>query len=251
MGNVEWSGIIVFLTFLVLAVFTLSGATTRRRAFDRTHEEWSLDALGLLAQGVAIPFLQTALVYKTLEMLVPSAKSTLQLSGAAAFFINFVLVDYLYYWNHRWLHSARMWPVHAVHHTAKQPDVFITSRNTIWTPFLIVYMWINGLLLFLLQDHGPFLAAAALTASLDLWRHTTFSPRPGSWLSRLLRWTLITPREHGWHHSRDRRDCNFGGNLALWDRLHGTYYSPERNVDVFGANLQLSLKRKLLFPFGE
>ena len=118
-----------------------------------------------------------------------------------------------------------MGSLHAVHHTPEMFDVFITARNTLWTPLLIAYIWANGLGLFLLAEPGPFMAAAALTASLDLWRHTTFSPVPGSCgriVSSAL--VLITPHEHMWHHSHDRADDNFGANLALWDRLHGTYY---------------------------
>jgi sterol desaturase/sphingolipid hydroxylase (fatty acid hydroxylase superfamily) len=249
MNSVEWSGVIVFLVFLLLAALTVARPATRRRAFDRTGDEWMLDGVGLLAQGIAVPAMQAAIVYGLLAKLVPEARGALHLSGASAFLLNFVLVDYIYYWNHRGLHSAKLWPLHAVHHTASQTDVFISSRNTIWTPLLIVYMWFNGLFLFLLQDHAAFLTAAALTAGLDLWRHTTFTPRPASGFSRILGWVLITPNEHGWHHSRDRRDCNFGGNLSWWDRLHGTYYSPESNAVVFGTPLALGLKRKLLFPF--
>jgi sterol desaturase/sphingolipid hydroxylase (fatty acid hydroxylase superfamily) len=158
-------------------------------------------------------------------------------------------VDYLYYWNHRALHTQALWKTHAVHHTPEHADVFITSRNTLWTPLLLVYLWANGLMIFLLKDPVPFLLAASITASLDLWRHTTFITAPGSVLHRALAGLLVTPNEHLWHHSRERAGCNFGANLSLWDRLHGTYYSPTARPARLGIPVRLALSRKLLFPF--
>src|SRR5262245_5558320 len=240
---------IVFISFLLFAALTLSLRRMRSSALHRKPTDWVLDGSGLLIQGFAVPALHAILIFGVFAELVPEARGILNLSAVSGFLLNFVLVDYLYYWNHRWLHCRRLWPAHAVHHTPEQTDVFITSRNTVWTPLLIVYLWVNGLFLFLLRDPGAFIFATSLTASLDLWRHSAFSPRPGSKLHRALGRILITPHEHAWHHSRDRADCNFGANLSLWDRLHGTYHSPTCRAEKFGAPSALSLKRMLLFPF--
>jgi sterol desaturase/sphingolipid hydroxylase (fatty acid hydroxylase superfamily) len=240
---------IVFISFLLLAALTVSPPYTRSRAGGRKPTDWALDGAGLVIQGVVVPALQSMVIFGSLSSLVPELRGVLSLSAVSGFLLNFVLVDYLYYWNHRWLHGRSLWPAHAVHHTAERMDVFITSRNTLWTPLLIVYLWINGLFLFLLRDPGAFIFAASLTASLDLWRHSSFAPRPGSALHRALGRVLITPHEHAWHHSRDHVDCNFGANLSLWDRLHGTYHSPAARAEAFGIPSTLSLKRKLLFPF--
>lgn len=240
---------IVLLTFLLLSMVTLSLRPMRRAAFQRRASDWMLDATGLIAQGILIPLLQTTLIYSALYLLAPELKGGLGLSPPAAFLLNFVVVDYLYYWNHRWLHSRRLWSTHATHHTAETMDVFITSRNTLWTSLLIVYVWSNGLFLFLLHEPAAFLLAASLTASLDLWRHTRFSPRPDSMLHRGLRWLLITPHEHAWHHSRTQFGCNFGANLSLWDRLHGTWFSPATSPEHLGIQLPLNWQRKLFFPF--
>jgi sterol desaturase/sphingolipid hydroxylase (fatty acid hydroxylase superfamily) len=241
---------IVFISFLLLAALTFSLRHTRSGLRRRKPADWALDGVGLLIQGAVVPVLQAIPVFGLLSGIAPGARGILSLSAVSGFLLNFVLVDYLYYWNHRWLHCRLLWPAHAVHHTPERMDVFITSRNTLWTPLLIVYLWINGLFLFLLRDPGAFIVAVSLTASLDLWRHSGFSPRPGSTLHRALAYVLITPHEHAWHHSRDRADCNFGANLSLWDRLHGTYYSPAAQAESCGLPLTLSLKRKLLFPFG-
>src|ERR1700742_2312622 len=185
--------VIVFITFWVLVIITLAFNSARRSAFARTAAEWALDASGLLVQGVLVPALQITLVYGLMSVIAPSAQGALSLSPVLAFLLNFVAVDYLFYWNHRLLHTQGFWRTHAVHHSARQADVFITSRNTLWTPLLIVYVWANGAIIYLLKDPTPFLLAVALTASLDLWRHTTFFVAPGSPLHRILAWLFITP----------------------------------------------------------
>jgi sterol desaturase/sphingolipid hydroxylase (fatty acid hydroxylase superfamily) len=240
---------IVLISFWLLASLTFLLQRERAAAMQRRPAEWTLDTLGLLVQGLAVPALQITLIYGLLNLIAPAAKASLDLSPLLAFLLNFVAVDYLYYWNHRALHTQAFWKTHAVHHTPEQADVFITSRNTLWTPLLIVYVWVNGLMLFLLKDPVPFLLSASITASLDLWRHTTFITVPGSPFHRVLALLFITPNEHLWHHSRERAGCNFGANLSLWDRLHGTYYSPAARPVRLGIPVRLALPRKLLFPF--
>lgn len=240
---------IVLVSFWLLGSLTFLLRGERAAAMKRNTGEWTLDLSGLLVQGLAVPALQIVLVYALLNTIAPTAKASFDVSPALAFLLNFVAVDYLYYWNHRALHTNVFWKTHAVHHTPEQVDVFITSRNTLWTPLLIVYVWANGLMLFLLKDPVPFLLSASITASLDLWRHTTFITAPGSRLHRLLALLFITPNEHIWHHSRERAACNFGANLSLWDRLHGTSYSPAQRPARLGIPLRLAWPRKLLFPF--
>jgi sterol desaturase/sphingolipid hydroxylase (fatty acid hydroxylase superfamily) len=240
---------VVFISFWLLVTLTFSSSAARASALRRDAADWVLDISGLLVQGLAIPALEVSLVYGLLNVIAPQAKGSLELSWAMAFLLNFVVVDYLYYWNHRLLHSKTFWKTHAVHHTADRVDVFITSRNTLWTPLLIVYVWANGIFLFALKDPVPFLLSASITASLDLWRHTQFFTAPGSLLHRAVSLVIITPNEHAWHHSSSSADSNFGANLSIWDRVHGTYEAAAHGPESLGIPLGLGLNRKLLFPF--
>jgi sterol desaturase/sphingolipid hydroxylase (fatty acid hydroxylase superfamily) len=239
----------VFATFVLLTALTFAIKSSRRAVLSRKAQDWMIDATGLIVQGLAIPILQITFVYWLFSSLFPQAKGSLAVSPVAAFLLNFIVVDYLYYWNHRLLHGKALWDTHAVHHTAEHLDLFITSRNTLWTSLLIIYLWANGLFIFLLQDPHAFIFSASLTASLDLWRHTPFFFTPHSILHRTVGLFLITPNEHAWHHSADRSNKNFGANLPIWDRLHGTYYSPDSLPQRFGIASRLDVKRKLLFPF--
>src|SRR5262245_58168387 len=106
---------IVFISFLLFAALTFSLRQTRSRSCRRKPADWVLDGSGLVVQGVVVPILQTILIFGLLSGLVPEARGILNLSAIPAFLINFVVVDYLYYWNHRWLHCETLWPAHSVH----------------------------------------------------------------------------------------------------------------------------------------
>lgn len=234
--------ILVFISFVGILALTLWHEEQARTLKNRSREEWILDLSGLLVQGIGVPLLQTFGLYNLFLVLIPSWQGCLHVPHVVSFLLSFVVVDYLYYWNHRLLHSCALWPFHSVHHTPAFVDLLTTSRNCIWTPFLLVYLWVNGLLIFMLAEPSSFLLGVSLTAALDIWRHSGFGRVPPP-LSQL----LITPTAHALHHSPAGTQKNFGSNLSLWDRLHGTYLGSAPSG--CGIPLPLSLRRKLFYPF--
>ncbi len=232
---------IVLASFCLLSIAAFCRADGAQRLLRRTGPEWIADLTGLTVQGLGVPLAQTTLVYFVLAHLAPGLRGSLTLSATTSFLLNFVGVDYLYYWNHRFLHE-RFWPWHALHHSAKDLDVWVTSRNTLWTPLLIVYIWLNGLFVFLLSDPSFYLLGAAATAALDLWRHS--GAWPGGWAMPM----LLTPREHAWHHSAERFNRNFGANFRLWDRIHGTHYDPGALPQRLGLEVPGGILRAVLLP---
>lgn len=241
---------IVFTCFSALTIASLFAPRIRAALAAQDAAAWILDLSGLAIQGMLIPLLQAAVVGGLLYVLLPSYSGIVSVPGWTAFLLNFVLIDYLYYWNHRLLHARGFWALHQVHHSARHMNVLIASRNTIWTSFFIVYLWGNGLALFLLKDSSTYLIASALSCGLDLWRHSGFGPRRGAFMDRLLSLFLVTPFQHACHHGGGETvDTNFGANLNLWDKLHGTFAHPQALPETLGLETGLTLGRSLFFPF--
>lgn len=236
---------IILGTFVLLITLTAARSWGELRQKKRT--DWILDTAGLWVQGLLIPLLQLTLLQKLYQQLIPVWHHSVQLHPVFAFGLSFVAVDYLYYWNHRFLHSRWGWFAHQVHHTVSTMDVLGTSRNTLWSSFLIVYLWVHGLLIYLLVDPSSYILGISLTAALDLWRHSRFSPRSGSPLYQSLSGWLILPQDHSWHHQD--ATCNYGANLKLWDRLHGTLHPSAQWPATLGQSSHLPLWRQLLYPY--
>lgn len=239
----------IFLTFIILIGLTVADKTRFAVIRQKCFEDWVLDGAGLVFQGVVIPILQIEVVYQLYQYLLPSDRAALNLPPLVAFLLSFVVVDYLYYWNHRWLHSRWLWRVHLVHHTVTEMHVLGTSRNTLWTSFLILYLWVHGLFIYLLQDPSWYILGVTLTCALDLWRHSEINPRQDVCLYRWLSPWLILPTDHAWHHARDFQPCNYGANLKFWDKMHGTYYQGDKLPDSLGVKTNLTLIQKLICPF--
>jgi sterol desaturase/sphingolipid hydroxylase (fatty acid hydroxylase superfamily) len=247
---------IIFLSFIVLIGWHVSQFAGRMAWWHKPGNSWIIDMTGLLMQGIVIPLLQLTVIYRLYHYILPEHQGSWALHPIAAFGLSFIGVDYLYYWNHRLLHSRWLWPTHLVHHTVTDMDILGTSRNTLWTSFLIVYLWVHGLFIYLLHDPSWYVWGASLTSALDLWRHSRCHPLPGGWLDRLLHPWLILPQDHAWHHAdrshhplAEEQHCNFGANFKLWDRIHGTYYDSDAPPDRLGTPTNLSLRQQLLNPY--
>ena len=233
--------------FASLIIATISSRKGRGYYRNKSLEDWTIDCLNLFIQGTLIPLLQPIFISVILARFFPSFHASLDIGPVASFLLNFVIVDYCYYWNHRLFHRKRFFPVHLVHHTAKQMDVLATSRNTLWTSFFIVYLWANGIFIYLLKEPEGFILAIATTAALDCWRHSTFFTKKLQkfFSSRL---NLITPIDHAWHHS-NQLNSNYGANLNLFDKIHGTYQYHSDFPEKLGVKDGLTFFQKLINPF--
>jgi sterol desaturase/sphingolipid hydroxylase (fatty acid hydroxylase superfamily) len=237
------------LVFWLLFAWLLLSPQARHQLRHKTRFEWLLDSSNLLIQGFLIPFLRLAVLMVLLKQFWPQGQGLLSLPNWLGFVLCFVGVDYLYYWNHRIFHLRKIFPVHMIHHSVTQMDVMATSRNTLWTSFLIVYLWVNGVMLYLTDLNPGYILAMSLTACLDMWKHSSFLSQRISWQRFLSQYLLImTPLDHAWHHAQKLND-NFGANLNLFDKLHGTYTSEREYPERLGVSLRLEPWQQLLFPF--
>jgi sterol desaturase/sphingolipid hydroxylase (fatty acid hydroxylase superfamily) len=233
------------IAFVLLITLTLASAAKRKLMLNKSYEHWVLDLVNLPIQGILVPLLQTIVFYQILTHFFPASKGAFSLGPILAFLLNFIIIDYFYYWNHRILHKKGWWQMHKVHHSIESMDVLGTSRNTIWTTFLILYVWVNSIFIFLLKDPSFYILGASLGAALDLWKHSSFKA------PHFLRdiFFIATPTDHHWHHCSSPH-INFGANFNLWDKIHGTYKKEDSSPIKLGIKLDQGLLKSLVFPFG-
>lgn len=229
------------IAFVVLAVAERRGAPMPARYSPADH---ALNLAGLLVQGVAVPLAGYLIATRLLAQGFPQLAGVLPLGWLGAFLLNFIVVDFFYYWQHRLFHRVPLlWALHQCHHASPTLNVWATSRNALAINFLFVYLLLNPVLGFLCDAPAGFFAAAGLTAALDVWRHSRV-PAP-SWLGRV----LVTPWQHHLHHSPAGHRANYGANLMLWDRLFGTAREAHGYPARYGVDRAPAAWRQFLFPW--
>ena len=145
--------------------------------------------------------------------------SHLPLWAQAMFYL--VVSDFALYWLHRAFHRGLLWKYHAVHHAAQ--DLEWTSAARFHPVNLIlgaagvdIALLLSGVSPDIFVVMGPFNTISSCLVHANL--NWTFGP---------LRYLLVSPVFHRWHHARSVRDRNFASTFALWDVLFGTAHMPQ------------------------
>lgn len=138
-----------------------------------------------------------------------------------------LVVDFMYYWDHRTAHRNRSyWALaHSVHHSSPQYDQTTGLRVSIMDGFFSPWFYLPPILL----GFDPVLIGACFTVILGYqqWLHTeAIGKLP--WLDG---W-LNTPSNHRAHHGVQAhyQDRNYGAILIVWDRLFGTWVREQEPV---------------------
>lgn len=146
----------------------------------------------------------------------------------------FVLVEFVYYWFHRWSHTVRwLWATHAVHHTAEEM-VLPAAIRLGWTS-IASGGWVLFLPLIYAGFH-PLLVIGLLAIDLryQFFLHTESVGKLGP-----LEWVFNTPSHHRVHHASNGAylDKNFGGMVIIFDRLFGTFAEEKPQVELLRYGL--------------
>jgi sterol desaturase/sphingolipid hydroxylase (fatty acid hydroxylase superfamily) len=130
-------------------------------------------------------------------------------------------VDLAYYWQHRFVHRARVgWAAHQAHHSSEYLN-FATALRQKWNPWFDFFFWLPLPLL----GVPPWAVYAGYGVNLiyQFFVHTETVDK----LPRPVELVFNTPSHHRVHHGSDALylDKNYAGILIVWDRLFGTFQS--------------------------
>jgi sterol desaturase/sphingolipid hydroxylase (fatty acid hydroxylase superfamily) len=160
-----------------------------------------------------------------------------------------LIVDICGYFYHRLAHAnPLLWKLHAVHHSSEKMDWLAAARvhplDQIFSRAVtFVPLYALG---FTKATFGAYLIFAILVA---VFNHSNVRLKFG-----FLRWLIVTPEYHHWHHSNDAeaRNKNFSGQLPLLDLIFGTLYLPaDKRPQTYGINepMPKGYLAQLKFPF--
>jgi len=164
--------------------------------------------------------------------------------------VTLVIVEFCFYWVHRWAHDGQtkpglawLWKLHRTHHSGKYMNVLTTIRvNPMWS-FVVPTPHLIGVALYLGQGK----AAAATMLTIRLWNVITHSnfrwddpirahPVGGGIFGAIER-IVVSPGIHHTHHGYGHDGAtyrNYAVTLSFLDRLFGTLYVPSGRPARYG-----------------
>jgi sterol desaturase/sphingolipid hydroxylase (fatty acid hydroxylase superfamily) len=167
------------------------------------------------------------------------------LQGLMIIFIS----DFIGYWTHRWLHTAKWWDIHAIHHSSENVDWLssvrvhpindIISRSAQSIPVLLL-----GFAPISVEMYAPFLAA-----------YLGFVHANVPWNYGIFGYLITSPVYHRWHHSKEPEaiDKNFAALFPIFDLMFGTFYLPKNKqpseFGLHGDQIPNDFVKHLVYPW--
>ena len=148
------------------------------------------------------------------------------------FALLFVVIDLIFYLNHRLCHSNKwLWAIHGVHHQSEDYNYSVGLRMPWWHK--LVSFWTPLPLAVLGYSIQDYIIVISLHAAFQIWTHTQMLEKR----IPVFEWFFVTPSHHRVHHGKNKIyiDKNFAGILSVWDYLFKTY-EPESEKVIYGVN---------------
>jgi sterol desaturase/sphingolipid hydroxylase (fatty acid hydroxylase superfamily) len=143
--------------------------------------------------------------------------------------VAFVLLDFVYYVQHRLEHRVPLlWAVHSVHHQSRDYNLSVSFRVGVLAS--ISTLFFHGFLALAGVSATQYAAVVTVHGAILFTLHarTRFTIGPGRFFN--------APVFHRVHHAADAGyiDKNFGGVLLVFDRLFGTF-APLTREPTYGV----------------
>ena len=217
--------------------------------------EWQTDFHHFIVNHLVVGFILLAtnlLVHKLFGWAAKDGiRSWVQdLPFIPALLLIILVADLVQYWTHRAYHEVPlMWRLHAVHHSVKSMDWLAGSRQhmlelLITRTLVLAPIYVLG---FSKEVIDAYIVVVGFQA---VFNHANVSVRLGP-----LRYIIVTPNFHHWHHSQDDEaiDKNYAAHFAFLDHLFGTAVQSDRKwpdqYGVVGDYVPNGFWKQLKFPF--
>lgn len=251
--SLDW--LLLDIVALSIIFIPLELFAPKRHAQTKFHPEWRTDAVYFAVSHLAVQYIAVIikLPAETLfgDMGLEALHSTV---SSWPFFVQLALAmlvaDLFQYAAHRFFHSnPTFWRFHAVHHSIESMDWVAGSRLhlidiLITRAFSYLPLYFLGFSIEVFYTYVVIVALQAVSAHANI--RIPFGP---------LKYVLVTPQYHQWHHSDDPKhyNKNFAIHFPAIDRLFGTYYLPgtewPKSMGLGEQPMPKGYIRQFLFPF--
>jgi sterol desaturase/sphingolipid hydroxylase (fatty acid hydroxylase superfamily) len=216
---------------------------------------WQTDFQHFIVNHLLVGFVLLAVNLLVHKLFGWAAKDGVQawvrdLPFPVALFAIILVADLVQYATHRAYHETPLlWRLHAVHHSAKHMDWIAGSRQHVLE--LIITRTCVLAPIFVLGFSKEVIDAYIIVVGFQaVFNHANVSVRLGP-----LRYLIVTPNFHHWHHSQDDEaiDKNYAAHFAFIDHLFGTAVQSDRNwparYGVQGDYVPEGFWQQMKFPF--
>jgi len=226
-----------------------------RREQPVFRPEWQTDMQHFIVNHMVIGFMLLAtnlLVHKVFGWAANDGVRgwVSNLNFFVALFLIVLVADLVQYWTHRAYHEIPLlWRLHAVHHSIKSMDWLAGSRLH-FIELLLTRTLILAPIYVLGFSKEVIDAYIVIVGFQAVFNHANVSVRLGP-----LRYLIVTPNFHHWHHSQDKEalDRNYAAHFAFIDYAFGTAVKSDREwpeaYGVLGDYVPNGYLKQLAFPF--
>jgi len=217
--------------------------------------EWQVDMQHFIVNHMIVGFVLLATNLLVHKLFGWAAKDGIQawvrdLPYPVALFLIILVADLVQYATHRAYHEVPMlWRLHAVHHSVKSMDWLAGSRQHV-VELLITRTLVLAPIFVLGFDKDVIDTYIVIVGFQAVFNHANVSVRLGP-----LRYLVVTPNFHHWHHSQDDEaiDRNYAAHFAFIDYLFGTAVKSDRKwpdqYGVVGDYVPDGFWKQVKFPF--
>lgn len=163
-----------------------------------------------------------------------------------------VTLDFLFYVMHLAKHRWNWWwRLHETHHSSEELDFMASARFHPLEKLIDRLVFLLPLTV-LGADEPALLIWSTMDVFFGMLNHSNVRWK----LGKPLIYVFVGPEMHLWHHALDpeKRNCNYGNNLSIFDWMFGTAYLPgelptEFGIDDRASYPQESIIRQFFFAF--
>lgn len=149
------------------------------------------------------------------------------------YIIAFILLDFAYYWTHRFNHVINIfWNRHIVHHSSEEFNLSCALRQEI-SAIVGIYFLLYIPMAMMGVPTEIVAVAAPLHLFAQFWYHTRLIDKLG-----ILEYIIVTPSHHRVHHAINDIyiDKNYSAIFIVWDKMFGTFQEELDDVEpIYGT----------------